>query len=169
MLRDHVKVSQMNDEKLMFSKFVRILDMIFSWSEPEMAGFLPVAPSDCLFGGITVLSSRTCIRGRANRVAVLLRKEENSPIPPAAPPKTQDDMILRRTARNKMSAREAGRHQYQNIRSLIHASTEPHSDVLISKQNNEKNSTNLGSLAFLVAVAFVIALALEAAHIRANW
>ena len=48
-------------ENPMFSEFVRILDRIFSWSEPETAGFLPTASPDYTFGGISILSSRTCI------------------------------------------------------------------------------------------------------------
>jgi len=51
----------MDGEKPMFSEFVRVLGAIFSWSEPETAGFLPTASPDCAFGCISILSSRTCI------------------------------------------------------------------------------------------------------------
>jgi len=64
----------------------------FSRTEPE---FLPAASPDYVFGGITTL----CVRGHANRVAVLSREQESGPIPPAAPPQTQDG-ILGRFARN---------------------------------------------------------------------
>jgi hypothetical protein len=103
----------MDGENPIFKDFVRMLDTIFSCSEPETAGFLSTAPDDCSdkpekagdckFGGITILSTRTCIRGRANRVAFLSPQEEINPIPLAAPPKTQYDTDLGNSRRKKPS------------------------------------------------------------------
>lgn len=56
-----------------------------------------------------MLSSRTCVRGRANRVVVLSRKEKSSPIPSTAPPQTQDGTNLRRSARIQTTLRKSAR------------------------------------------------------------
>ena len=55
-------------------------------------------------------------RGRANRVATLSRKEESSPIAPAAPPPTQDGTNLRRSERIKKSARGVRSPPASNVR-----------------------------------------------------
>ena len=66
-----------------------------------MAGFLPRVSQDVPFGDVNVVSSRTCIRGRANRVAVLTRKGNIDPQQSEALAETPDSETARRSSRIK--------------------------------------------------------------------
>jgi hypothetical protein len=64
-----------------FRGFVQMMKTIFGWRRPEEAGFVARRVSKGpVFGTIDVLSSRTCIRGRANQVAILMRRTSDSEI-----------------------------------------------------------------------------------------
>ncbi|KAF9518872.1 hypothetical protein BS47DRAFT_164189 [Hydnum rufescens UP504] len=62
-----------------FPKFAQMLETVFSCKNPMDAGFFPAPSRDGPFEDVSLLSSRTCIRGRANQVAVLSQKDNTGP------------------------------------------------------------------------------------------